>query len=188
MTIRRLCTLISIGILCFGFVGLIWTMTPSLVTAQCGSNPPPDSTCYTCHVQEHPVEGNGEWHGIHGQKDCCAKCHGGNCTAMDKDLAHQGVIFNPLTDIYTNCHSCHPDNYQDLANTFAAGLGITPGSIATPNPIPTQKFIANSLIVLPSPTPSTSAAFPIPIALVALTITILILVGIIMLILHLIAR
>jgi hypothetical protein len=188
MSHRRLFTLIGLGILCFVFVGLIWTMTPSSVTAQCGSNPPPDSNCYTCHVQENPVEGNGEWHGIHGQKDYCAECHGGNCTAMDKDLAHQGVIFNPLTDIYTNCHSCHPDNYQDLANTFATELGITPSSTATPTSVPTQKFIANSLIVLPSPTPNTPAAFPMPIALVAFIVAILILVGIIMHILHLIIR
>jgi hypothetical protein len=186
MTRKWLITLVFIGLLFFGGSVLVWTMTPIPVAAQCGSNPPPDSSCYTCHVQEDPISGNGEWHGIHANKDCCAKCHGGNCSTMDKDLAHQGMIANPLSDIYTNCHSCHPDDYQEVAETFAMELGIIPGSIATPTPVPTEKVTVNSLVILPSPSPNSPAAFPLPIALAGLVVIILVLFGIITLIMHLI--
>jgi hypothetical protein len=105
---------------------------------------------------------------------------------MDKTLAHEGMIANPLSDIYTNCHSCHPDDYQDVAQTFAMELGITPGSVATPTPAPTEKVTANSLIILPSPGPISPSAFPLPIALAVLVVIILVLFGLITLIMHLI--
>lgn len=106
---------------------------------------------------------------------------------MDKTLAHQGMIANPLSDIYTNCHSCHPEDYQQVAETFAMELGITPGSIATPTPAPPEEVSANSLIILPSPGHNSSAGFPLSIALAGLVVMILMLFGIIMLIMHLIS-
>ena len=180
-------TLVIIGILFLGCSVLVWAITPIPAAAQCGSNPPPDSSCYTCHVEQDPVYENGLWHGIHANKDCCAKCHGGNCSTMDKTLAHEGMIANPLSDIYTNCHSCHPEDYQQVAETFAMELGITPGSIATPTPAPTQKVTANSLIILPSPGANSTAGFPLSIVLVGLVVIILVLLGIITLIMHLIS-
>lgn len=48
-------TRIFISLLCLGGAILMWAMTPLPVAAQCGSNPPPDSSCYTCHVKEDPV-------------------------------------------------------------------------------------------------------------------------------------
>jgi hypothetical protein len=178
-------TLVIIGILFLGGSVLVWAMTPLPVAAQCGSNPPPDSSCYTCHVQEDPIYGNGEWHGIHANKDCCAKCHGGNCSTMDKDLAHQGMIANSLSDIYTNCHSCHPDDYQMRAEVFAVELGITPSSIATPTPAPAGKLLASSLVILPSPISSQQSTFPWIAILGGLTIIVLFLFGLITLIIHL---
>jgi hypothetical protein len=62
-------------------------------------------------------------------------CHGGNGSAADKDLAHEGLMAHPLDDIYTDCHICHPD-YDARAARFAPTLGVTPGSCATPTPIP----------------------------------------------------
>jgi hypothetical protein len=177
--------LVFIGILLIGGSVLVWAMSPIPVAAQCGSNPPPDSSCYTCHVLEDPVSGNGEWHGIHANKDCCAKCHGGNCRVMDKDLAHKDMIANPLSDIYTDCHSCHPDDYQIRAETFAVDLGITPNSIPTPTPAPAGKLLASSLVILPSPNSSQKSTFPWPAILGSLTIIILFLLGLITLMIHL---
>jgi hypothetical protein len=111
---------------------MAWLMaTP--VRADCGSAQP--SSCITCHAQEDPVDEKGEWHIIHASKDVCIKCHGGNGTTMEKDLAHEGMTTNPLNDIYTDCHSCHPD-YDSRAQVFASTLGVTPGSCATPTPVP----------------------------------------------------
>ena len=75
------------------------------VRAQCGE--PQPSSCVTCHAQEDPVNEKGEWHIIHASKDVCINCHGGNAITMNKDLAHENLMANPLSDIYTDCHSCH---------------------------------------------------------------------------------
>src|SRR4030042_4348078 len=176
---KWLITLVFIGILFLGFGALVWVMTPIPAAAQCGSNPPPDSSCYTCHVQEDSVSGNGEWHGIHANKDCCAKCHGGNCSTMDKDLAHQDMIANPLSDIYTDCHSCHPDDYQSRAVVFSGELGITPSSIPTPTPAPVGKVLASPLVILPSPVVATQSTFPWLAILGGLPIIVLFLFGLI---------
>jgi hypothetical protein len=103
---------------------------------------------------------------------------------MDKNLAHQGMIANPLSDIYTNCHSCHPDDYQMRAEVFAVELGITPSSIATPTPAPAGKLLASSLVILPSPISSQQSTFPWPAILGGLTIIVLFFFGLITLITH----
>jgi hypothetical protein len=120
----------------FLFAGaVILSIMPSPVSAQCGDYPPP-SSCITCHEIQEPVYENGEWHTIHARKDCCTNCHGGNCSADEKERAHVGMIPNPLVDIYNNCHACHPYDYQQRAAIFAAELGITPSSRKTPTPVP----------------------------------------------------
>jgi hypothetical protein len=102
------------------------------VLAQC-ENPQP-SSCITCHQSQDPVADKGEWHIIHAGQDLCINCHGGNATVMEKDAAHQGMVAQPLNDVYTDCHSCHPD-YEARAERFAVTLGVTPGSCATPTPV-----------------------------------------------------
>jgi hypothetical protein len=136
---------------------LIWAMTPSTSSAQCGDNPPPKSSCITCHEKEYPVYKNGEWHGIHALKDCCTSCHGGNCGTMDKDLAHEDLVVNPLEDVYTNCYKCHPDDYQARAERFGALLGVTPRSSPTATPFPTEQAVVGYQIVI---LPTTSLPAP----------------------------
>jgi hypothetical protein len=111
---------------------LLWVGTAT-VHAECGVTQP--SSCVTCHAQEDPVKGKGEWHSIHASKDICINCHGGNATSMNKELAHEGLTANPLSDIYTDCHSCHPYDYVGRADLFATTLGVIPGSCATPTPM-----------------------------------------------------
>jgi hypothetical protein len=178
-------THLIIGIIFLGFGILIWALTPSSVAAQCGSDPLPESACTTCHVQEDSVFEIGVWHGVHGRKDCCTYCHGGNCKAMDENLAHQDLVVNPLSDIYTNCHSCHPDDYMTRATVFAAELGITPSSIPTPTTFPARKVVASPLVVLPSPAASISSDFPITLVLGGLAFLIVFLFGLTALIMHL---
>ena len=123
------------GLLAASLVVLVALLLVNIqpVHAQCGDQPP--SSCLTCHAVEDPVDENGEWHIIHASKDICLSCHGGNGTTLDKELAHDGMTAHPLEDIYTDCHSCHPD-YDERAQQFSITLGVTPGSCATPTPIP----------------------------------------------------
>jgi hypothetical protein len=127
---------------------LLWAMTPSFASAQCGDTPP-KSSCITCHEKEDPVFQNGAWHGIHALKDCCTNCHGGNCSATDKTLAHEGLVADPLEDIYVNCYHCHPDDYQEKAQRFAVLLGVTPGSSPTATPFPSGPGGVHEIVILP---------------------------------------
>jgi hypothetical protein len=148
------------GIVIIGTVVILWAMTPLTALAQCGSNPPPKSSCITCHETEDPVYENGEWHDTHALKDCCTNCHGGNCSTMDKELAHEDLVVHPLEDIYTNCHKCHPDDYQTRAEGFGVILGVTPSSSPTSTPVPASLIVEHPIIILPSST--SSQAFTLP--------------------------
>ncbi|HUH96363.1 MAG TPA: hypothetical protein VLZ89_03335 [Anaerolineales bacterium] len=126
--------------------------------AQCG-NPPP-SSCTTCHAQEDPVADQGAWHSVHAHQDICINCHGGNGSTMDESLAHAGMNAQPLSDIYTDCHSCHPD-YVDRAAPYAATLQVTPSSCATPTSAvlgSASNGLPPSRMVMPADLASTSAA------------------------------
>lgn len=72
-----------------------YLLLPVSAFAQCGGPAEPKSLCTTCHEMEDPVSHEGEWHIIHAAKDICVNCHGGNGSAMDKDLAHAGSWRRP---------------------------------------------------------------------------------------------
>lgn len=134
------------------FVAAIWMLTPGVVQAQCGDTPE-SSSCYRCHQEQaaYPVYGMGAWHDIHAAKDCCWNCHGGNTQSDDADLAHAGMLTNPLADIYTDCYACHPNDYQERAARFAVLLGVTPESRPTPTPHPAALAIEQPLVLQPPP-------------------------------------
>jgi hypothetical protein len=117
--------------------------------AQCGTQE--KSTCFTCHARQDPVQEQGEWHVVHAGKDLCINCHGGNGTSKDAAAAHQGMTTNPLSDVYTDCHSCHPDDYSMRAQRFANTLGVKVGSCATPTPVAAMAVSYNSLVIQPVP-------------------------------------
>jgi hypothetical protein len=118
-----------IGLLVIILVGWCATMT-STASAQCDT--PPKSSCVSCHTQEGHGELMGNWNKIHLSQDMCINCHGGNGTAMDKNLAHENLLAQPLGDIYTNCYSCHPKDYLAKSEQLAAFIQVTPASCATP--------------------------------------------------------
>jgi hypothetical protein len=146
-------------------MAIVGNLTTSTALAQCGDIPA-DSSCITCHEYQRadPVYGKGEWHEIHALKDCCWNCHGGNTKAQDEDLAHVGMTVHPLQDIYTDCHSCHPDNYPERAERFAVALGVTPGSAPTPTAVTVGPVELHPIVILQTPSAAT-APFPWPVAI-----------------------
>jgi hypothetical protein len=138
-----------------------WAGSPSAAQAQCGDTPAA-SSCITCHTTEDPVFDKGEWHQIHARKDCCWNCHAGNTQAQDKDLAHVGLVVQPLLDPYTDCYACHPGDYQARAERFASSLGIQPISYTSPAHA-AQPFVPDEelqLVVQPAQQPPAKQAFP----------------------------
>jgi len=162
-------------------MAVLENLTASTAQAQYGDTPA-DSSCITCHEYQgaDPVYGKGEWHEIHARKDCCWNCHGGNTKAQDEDLAHVGMTVHPLEDIYTDCHSCHPDDYPGRAERFAVALSVTPGSAPTPTVVPVSPVESHPIVIL-LPISAVTAPFPWPVAILGAGILGLILVGFILL-------
>jgi hypothetical protein len=145
---------------------LLLFISASPVLAQC-PDIPEKSSCISCHQTSSipPERASYDWHNTHFQKDCCTRCHGGNCIAEDEEIAHEGLIVQPLEDIYTSCRGCHPDDYVVLANQLAASIGVIPGSLPTPTPVPTSPS-AGSALFLATPVVPVQSGVPISVPLV----------------------
>lgn len=118
--------LLLIALLCAAFFAAAFLLLPRNANAQCGSSA---SSCKNCHeIQaKAPVNTKGAWHTEHAFGDFCEFCHAGNVKAKDQTAAHAGMV-KPLADVQGSCQSCHPDNYTDRAQTYAAALGVTIGA------------------------------------------------------------
>jgi len=119
---------ISLGaLLISGFFLLLDTTKTS---AQCGSQA---SSCKNCHETEaqDPVNNDGTaWHTQHTQIDACVSCHAGNPQSTDKATSHTGMV--PwYSDVKAGCASCHPSDYEQLAQQYATTLGVTLGGSGT---------------------------------------------------------
>jgi hypothetical protein len=104
--------------------------------AQCGSAA---SSCKNCHEVKatDPVNAKGDWHTQHAFGDFCEFCHAGNVQATDKTAAHTGLV-QPLGDVKANCSSCHADDFQAKAQTYATTLGVTIGTSGGASQPPTN--------------------------------------------------
>ncbi len=169
--------LASVLFLAVGLV--IWAMGPSPAQAQCGDIPP-HSSCITCHESESPVNMQEAWHATHATKDCCASCHAGNCMVADKDLAHQGLVAQPLEDVYTSCYHCHPNDYQEKAEGYALALGVNPGSRPTPTVVPAGPIVEHPIVILPPSIPSAPIHIPWSLVLGSVTLCAALLVAFMM--------
>ncbi len=162
MNRRRILIVPAVGSLLL-LVGIGMLSRPAPALAQCGGPSEQRSSCITCHEIQEPVVNRGEWHSIHAGMDMCVNCHGGNASTMIEADAHLGVVADPLQDIYTDCHSCHPD-YEVLASRFAQEAGVTPGSCSTPTPVAVEasRFEppSGSLGSVPGPGPSVAPSQP----------------------------
>jgi hypothetical protein len=130
MSTRVAVLLIGLSVLTVFLV--LWITCPVLARAQCGNI---ESTCYTCHQATDPVCGTTDWHAVFGHRYACWNCHGGNDRAQDKAQAHVGLVANPLQNAYTNCYSCHPNDYQQRAQQLASEIGTT---VSYGEPTPTR--------------------------------------------------
>ena len=117
---------IALGIALLALVPLLLYLTRQTAEAQCGTS---ISSCKNCHeVQgEAPVNTIGEWHTGHAFGDFCEFCHAGNVESKNKDEAHVGMV-DTMVDVKASCQSCHPQDYDQKAQVYAAALGIHLGA------------------------------------------------------------
>jgi hypothetical protein len=145
-TTRTLSALIGSGTLVMLIA--LGMSVPMVTEAQCGGDI--ESPCYKCHQETHPVCGTTEWHSEYGHRYACWNCHGGNDTAQDKDLAHVGLVRNPLADAFPSCFPCHPEDYRQLAERFAKTLDV---AVSFREPVSRSLASAASIIAQPIVTP-----------------------------------
>jgi hypothetical protein len=133
--IRYLIPIFLGALLIAGFFLLLNTTRTS---AQCGSQA---SSCKNCHETEtqDPVNNDGTtWHTQHAQIDACVSCHAGNPQSTDKATSHTGMV--PwFSDVRAGCASCHPSNYEQLAQQYATILGVILGGGGTTPPVATPE-------------------------------------------------
>ncbi len=130
---------IILGAILIAGTGLLLFTTRT--SAQCGSQA---SSCKNCHETQNadPVNNDGTaWHTQHAQIDACVSCHAGNPQSTDKNQAHTGMVpWN--SDVKAGCASCHPSDYEQLAQQYATTLGVTlgggGGAVTTPAAVTPQ--------------------------------------------------
>lgn len=144
----KVSSMLTLGMLVLAALIAINAAMPPPAQAQCGDT---QSSCYLCHLETHPVCGTTEWHSIYGHRYACWNCHGGNDTAQTKELAHVGLVRNPLQDAYTSCYPCHAEGYQALAERFAKTIGVT---VSTHAPLSRTVAPAGSIPVQPTLSPA----------------------------------
>lgn len=144
---------ILLGALLLAGVFLLTNTTQT--KAQCGSQA---SSCKNCHETQNqlPVNNDGKpWHTQHAQIDACVSCHAGNPQSTDKTQAHTGMVpWN--SDVKAGCASCHPNDYEQLAQQYATILGATLGGgvATTPAAVTPQatSAVTTTVETLPSST------------------------------------
>lgn len=131
---------------------LLSALVTTNVRADCGE--PQDLKCVQCHAEQAQYSAADEWHGSHYKVASCTNCHAGNASSSDKDIAHVSLVANPLSDVYSGCHQCHPNDYLTIAEGYALKLGITPEACVTPTPVPQGvmpvNFIGSDLNIPPA--------------------------------------
>lgn len=124
-----------------GLLALAMLSGAAVVQAQ-DAAPGADANCLACHVDLYFLYDTGNWHCLCEASPSCVHCHGGQPESMKADLAHAGMIVNPLQENAVVCQKCHPDEYQRRVDEFiaVAGGAVTGGrgrTFPTPGPEPT---------------------------------------------------
>lgn len=85
-------------------------MSPIAAANACGLGA---SSCFRCHNDKRaPIQNKDEneapWHAQHDKVNySCAGCHAGNPRILKQEIAHKGLIANPVSEADKTCKSCH---------------------------------------------------------------------------------
>jgi hypothetical protein len=120
----------------------LW-MDPPAVQAQDVAPPDQeDANCLSCHENLYYLYDTGKWHCLCAASPGCLHCHGGQPATLDEDLAHAGMLANPLQENAAVCRACHCEDCDQHVAQFLSVAGGTviegPGKVyPTPGPEPT---------------------------------------------------
>jgi cytochrome c553 len=104
------------------------------------------NSCRTCHTRLYQNYDTGNWFCLCANRnERCVACHLGDQTAFDEEVAHAGLVPNPLVDPATYCGQCHPEDYQARVDGFIAMTGAQP-----PKPLVHYDYVAPEEVAAPS--------------------------------------
>lgn len=114
---------------------LTFAAAAALVSLACAANAPAvqaqaptpdfdDGSCVACHENLYYLYDTGKWHCLCDATPSCVHCHGGQPGVLEEDLAHAGMIVNPLQNDAAICQQCHCDDCQEHVDEFLAVAGL----------------------------------------------------------------
>lgn len=83
------------------------------------------SSCFKCHNGSRAAApADKPWHSDHGKvNNSCVGCHDGNARLLKKDIAHGGLVGNPVPQAQKYCASCHKQDHAELAEAYQQTMG-----------------------------------------------------------------
>lgn len=96
-------------------------LSPVALANACGLGA---SSCFRCHNGKRAVAPQTQadiapWHQQHGKVNySCVGCHQGNPRILKADIAHKGLIANPVSAPEKTCASCHGADSDRLAAIY----------------------------------------------------------------------
>jgi hypothetical protein len=137
-------------LLSLSFLLVLWAagtalaLSPAEPAQAQAETPAPDSRCRTCHESLYFLHDSGQWCCFCERERTCTCCHGGNPDTANVELAHEGMVANPITENPAICQDCHPDDYQDRIERFSKAAGIEPTPLGAPTRTPQASAWAGS--------------------------------------------
>lgn len=99
-----------------------WQLSPVPLANACGLGA---SSCFRCHNGKRAAEPASDavaapWHLQHATVNySCAGCHQGNPRILKQEIAHKGLLANPLDEPAKSCAGCHAAaDVERLAATY----------------------------------------------------------------------
>lgn len=106
-------------------------LSASVAFAQ-SETPPPESACSSCHENLYLIHDTGKWYCMCKRRAECSVCHAGQADTYDKELAHQGLIANPIQNNPGICQSCHGEDYEAYIERFVLIAGVSQPPMSGP--------------------------------------------------------
>ena len=86
--------------LCTGFLMIALMLSALNVSPAFAQSEAPatEAACAACHESLYLLHDTGKWYCTCKRRADCTVCHAGQADTFDEDLAHQGLIANPIQD------------------------------------------------------------------------------------------
>ncbi|MBN2116200.1 MAG: hypothetical protein JW730_06505 [Anaerolineales bacterium] len=110
-----------------------------------------EDKCMTCHENLYFLHDTGNWFCLRESPMRCVDCHGGDPTAVTREMAHANRAAHPvINEDVSKCQDCHPEECDERVELFDQTAGISQVRIAAPyTPVHSTERTANETADIP---------------------------------------